>query len=171
MRAIVPQEVLEQKIFLIRSQKVILSTHLADLYGVEARELIQAVKRNIERFPGDFMFQLTNDEFKNLKSQIVISSWGGMRRARPYAFTEEGIAMLSSVLRSKRAVQVNIAIMRTFVKLRNILLAHKELAHKLKELERKFEKHDEEIIAIFNAIRQMMAPPEKVKQRIGFKPY
>jgi len=162
-------EIIERKIYLIRGHKVMLSTDLAELYGVEPRALVQAVKRNIERFPDDFMFQLDDEEFKILKSQIVISSWGGMRRANPYAFTEQGVAMLSSVLRSKRAVQVNISIMRAFVKLRELLTTNKELAHKLTELERKIERHDEEIIAIFNAIRQLMTPPEKPKRRIGFK--
>ncbi len=145
-----------------------LSTHLAELYGVEVRVLIQAVKRNKERFPPDFMFQLSDEEFKTLKSQIVISSWGGIRRANPYAFTEQGVAMLSSVLRSKRAIQVNIAIMRAFVRLRQILATHKELIHKLSELERKIEKHDVEIKAIFDAMRQLMTPPEKSDKRIGF---
>ena len=145
-----------------------LSNHLAELYGVEMRALVQAVKRNIERFPEDFMFQLTDEEYENLKSQIVISSWGGARRANPYAFTEQGVAMLSSVLRSKRAVQVNIAVIRAFVKLRQILSTHKELAYKLKELERKIEKHDKEIKDIFEAIRQLMSPPEEPKRRIGF---
>ena len=107
---IVPRERIERYIFLIRGQKIMLSTHLADLYGVEPRALIQAVRRNVERFPKDFMFQLTQAEWHNLKSQIVISSWGGLRRATPYAFTEQGVAMLSTVLRSKRAVRVNIEI-------------------------------------------------------------
>ena len=168
MKNLIPQEIIEQKIFMIRKHKVMLSTHLAKLYDVEVRTLVQAVKRNIERFPEDFMFQLTDKEFENLKSQIVISSWGGARRAKPYAFTEQGVAMLSSVLRSNRAIQVNIAIMRAFVKLRRILSTHKELANKLSQLERKTEKHDKEIQGIFEAIRQLMAPPEKTKGRIGF---
>ena len=124
-------ESIEQLIFLMRGQKVMLSPHLAELYGVETRVLVQAVKRNIDRFPEDFMFQLTDEEFADLKSQIVISSWGGSRRAKPYAFTEQGVAMLSSVLRSKRAVQVNIEIMRAFVKLRQMLTAHKDLEREL----------------------------------------
>jgi hypothetical protein len=169
MKMLVSQESIEQKIFLIRGHRVILSTTLAELYGVEVRALVQAVKRNIERFPEDFMFQLTDREFADLKSQIVISSWGGARRANPYAFTEQGIAMLSSVLRSRRAIHVNIAIMRTFVKLRGILSAHKELVHKLNELERKIEKHDAEIQSIFQAIRQLMKPPEKPKRQIGYQ--
>lgn len=168
MTTFIPVEVIERKIYLIRGEKVMLSSDLAQLYGVEPKVLIQAVKRNIERFPEDFMFQLTNQEFINLKSQIVTSSWGGIRRANPYAFTEQGVAMLSSVLRSKQAVLVNIAIMRAFVKLREILSVNKELAHKLAQLERKIEKHDEEIKLIFDAIRQLMTPPEPKRRRIGF---
>ena len=106
MKEIIPQEVIEQKIFMIRSHKIMLSTYLAKLYGVETRVLVQSVKRNIERFPEDFMFQLSDKEYQNLKSQIVLSSWGGTRRDKPYAFTEQGVAMLSSVLRSKRAIQI-----------------------------------------------------------------
>ena len=130
---------IESLIFLIHSQKVMLSPHLAELYNIEPRVLVQAVKRNIDRFPRDFMFQLSDDEFANLKSQIVTSSWGGSRRARPYAFTEQGVAMLSSVLRSKRAVQVNIEIMRAFVRLRQLLASHTELAGKLLEMEKKYD--------------------------------
>ena len=169
MKDLIPREVIENKIYLIRGHKVMLSTHLAKLYGVEAKVLIQAVKRNMDRFPDDFMFQLMDDEYKILKSQFVTSSWGGIRRANPYAFTEQGVAMLSSVLNSKRAIQVNIAIMRAFVRLKAVLSTHKELAHKLAELERKVEKHDVEIQSIFEAICQLMAPPpEKPKRRIGF---
>jgi phage regulator Rha-like protein len=167
--SIIPVELIENKIYLIRKQKVMLSLHLAELYGVEPRTLVQAVKRNIGRFPEDFMFQLTKDEFDNLKSQIVISSWGGLRRATPYAFTEQGIAMLSSVLKSKRAIDVNILIMRAFVKMRQILSTHKELADKLNKLEDKYEKHDKDIKAIIDAIRQLMAPLEKPARKIGFK--
>ena len=170
MKELIPEEVIGQKIFFIRGQKVILSSHLAKLYGVEVKVLIQAVKRNKERFPEDFMYQLTRREVMNLKSQFVTSSWGGARRANPYAFTEQGVAMLSSVLHSRRAVQVNIAIMRAFVKLRQILSTHKELAYKFKELEGKIEKHDKEIQDIFEAIRQLMSPPEDSgKKIIGFK--
>jgi hypothetical protein len=141
------------------------STHLAELYEVEPRALVQAVKRNIERFPPDFMFQLSQAEFKNLKSQIVTSSWGGLRRAAPYAFTEQGVAMLSSVLNSKRAVQVNIEIMRAFVRLRQIMSTHKDLARKLEALEKKY---DTQFKVVFDAIRQLMAPPEPKKRKIGF---
>jgi len=168
MKELIPEELIERKIFLLRGQKIMLSIHLAKLYGVQVKVLIQAIKRNIERFPEDFMFQLTDEEFEILKSQFVTSRWGGIRRANPYAFTEQGVAMLSSVLRSKKAVQVNIAIMRAFVKLRQILFHHKELAYKLEELERKISKHDEDIQNIFEAIRQLMTPPEKPRRRIGF---
>ncbi len=164
----IPIEIIEKKIYLIRNQKVMLSVDLAELYGVETRALNQAVKRNIERFPEDFMFQLNDSEFQNLKSQIVTSSWGGMRRANPYAFTEQGIAMLSSVLKSDRAIKVNIEIMRTFVKIRKIILQNKDLADKLAQLEIKTEKHDKDIKAIIDAIRQLMTPPEKTKRKIGF---
>ncbi len=126
-RQITPSQSIQQQIFLIRGHKVMLSTHLAGLYVVEPRTLIQAVKRNIDRFPEDFMFQLTREEFENLKSQFVTSSWGGLRRATPYAFTEQGVAMLSSVLRSTQAVQVNIMIMRAFVQMRQLVATHKDL--------------------------------------------
>ena len=164
-KSMVPVEQIEETIFIIRGQKVMLSPHLAELYQIEPRALVQAVKRNIERFPEDFMFQLTDEEFKNLKSQIVISSWGGARRGRPYAFTEQGVAMLSSVLRSKRAVQVNIEIMRAFVRLRQMLVTHKDLARKLAALEKEY---DEQFKIVFEAIHELMTPPEKPKKKIGF---
>ena len=165
---IVVGEKIESKILLVRGFKVLLSSDLASLYGAPHGVLMQAVKRNIERFPGDFMFQLTEEEYANLKSQIVISSWGGQRRL-PHAFTEQGVAMLSGVLRSRRAIQVNVAIMRTFVKLRELLSTQKELAQQLALLEQKVEKHDHEIHAIFEAIRRLMVPPEKPKRPIGFR--
>jgi hypothetical protein len=164
---IVPNAPIENRIFVIRGHKVMLDFHLAELYGVEAKVLKRAVRRNVDRFPHDFMFELTNEEYDILRSQFGTSSWGG-RRYPPYAFTEQGVAMLSSVLRSPRAVHVNIQIMRAFVKFREILSTHKELAFKLKQLETKVEKHDEEIQAIFEAIRRLMAPPEKPKRPIGF---
>jgi len=142
-----------------------LSTHLAELYEVEPRALVQAVKRNIERFPPDFMFQLSKVEFENLKSQIVTSNWGGLRRAAPYAFTEQGVAMLSSVLNSRRAVQVNIEIMRAFVRLREIMATHKDLVRRLNEMERKY---DAQFRVVFDAIRELMTPPESKKRKIGF---
>lgn len=166
-QSIIPVEQIEKRIFLIRGQRVMLSTDLAELYGVEPRVLVQAVKRNIDRFPEDFMFPLSKTEFADLKSQIVISSWGGARRARPYAFTEQGVAMLSSVLRSKRAIRVNIAIMRAFVRLREILTTHKDLAGKLAALERKY---DAQFKVVFDAIRELMAPSRPPPGRqIGFK--
>ena len=168
MKEIILQEVIERKIFLIRGKKIMLSIHLAELYGVETRVLNQAVKRNIKRFPEDFMFQLNNSEAKWLVSQNVIPHKKYFGGYLPYAFTEQGVAMLSSVLNSERAIHVNIAIMRIFVKIREILSTHKELAHKLSQLERKTEKHDGEIKTIFDAIRQLMAPPEKPHRRIGF---
>jgi hypothetical protein len=160
----IPPERIERRILLIRGHKVMLSVDLAELYSVEPRVLIQAVKRNLERFPDDFMFQLTDEEVANLKSQIVISSWGGAR-TRPYAFTEQGVAMLSSVLRSPRAVQVNIAIMRAFVKLREILATNRDLARRLDDLESKY---DSQFRTVFDAIRALMRPPEKPRRRIGF---
>jgi hypothetical protein len=150
--SVLPAERIERAIFVIRGQKVMLSTELAELYGVEPKVLVQAVKRNRERFPEDFIFQLTNQELANLKSQIVTSSWGGLRRATPYAFTEQGVAMLSSVLRSKRAVQVNVEIMRAFVRLRKILASHADLARKLEVLEKKY---DSQFKVVFDAIRQL----------------
>ena len=168
MEAMVPVEAIERKIYLIRGQKVMLSTDLATLYGVEARALNQAVKRNIARFPEDFMFQLNSSEGEWLVSQNVIPHKKYLGGYLPYAFTEQGVAMLSSILKSERAVQVNIAIMRAFVKLREILSTHKELAHKLAEHERKIEKHDGEIKVIFDAIRGLMTPPEPKKKKIGF---
>lgn len=163
--ALIPVERIESRIFLIRGEKVMLSTHLAELYEVEPRALVQAVKRNRERFPDDFMFQLTRDEFAALKSQIVTSSWGGLRRATPYAFTEQGVAMLSSVLRSSRAIRVNIEIMRAFVRLRRLLATNAELARKLRALERKY---DAQFKVVFDAIRQLMTPAAPKKRRIGF---
>jgi hypothetical protein len=156
---------IEKRIFFIRGQKVMLSSHLAELYQVEPRVLVQAVKRNINRFPSDFMFQLTNQELTNLKSQIVISSWGGLRRAAPYAFTEQGVAMLSSILGSERAVQVNIEIMRAFVRLRQMLSSHADLARKLAALEKKY---DSQFKIVFDAIREMMTPPIPKRRKIGF---
>lgn len=165
--------VIEKRIYLIRGQRVMVSPHLAELYGVEPRVLIQAVKRNLERFPADFAFQLTWEEAKLLRSQSVILEPGGKGKGRyakypPYAFSQEGVAMLSSVLRSPRAIQVNITIMRAFVRLREILSINKELARRFRQLEAKVGKHDEEIQAIFEAIRQLMTVPETAKRRIGF---
>ena len=170
MKNLIPEKVIEKRIYFIRRHKVMLDRDLALLYGIGTRDLNKAVSRNIERFPDDFMFQLNTDEHKNLMFQIGTSRWGGTRKM-PRVFTEQGVAMLSSVLRSRRAIQVNIAIMRAFVKLKEILATHAELSHKLSELEHKFEKHDIDIQSIFEAIRQlMMPPPDKPRRRIGFKP-
>jgi hypothetical protein len=162
-------EVISSKIFIISGQKVMFDRDLALLYGVTTFNLNKAVTRNLDRFPKDFMFRLTQKEFENLKFHFGISSWGGTRKL-PRAFTEQGVAMLSSVLRSQRAVHVNIAIMRAFVKLREVLSAHKELVTKLKELEQKVEGHDESIHTIFEAIRRLMKEEEKPKPKIGFHP-
>ena len=164
---IIPIDRIAQSIYLLRGQKVMLGQDLASLYGVTVGALTQAMKRNANRFPNDFVFQLNAQEFADLKSQIVISSWGGLR-SRPYAFTEQGVAMLSSVLKSERAVKVNIAIMRAFVKLRETLETNCKLARKFSELEKHVGKHDDEIAAIIDAIRQLMAPPPKPQREIGF---
>ncbi len=169
MKQIVPQEIIEKRIFLIRGCKIMLSLHIAELYGVETRVLNQAVKRNRSRFPNDFMFQLTIDEAEWLVSQNVIPHSKYFGGSLPYAFTEEGVAMLSTVLKSERAIQMSIAIMRAFVRLRELISAHKELAQKLAELERKIQKHDTQIQSIFEAIRQLMILPDKPKRQIGFQ--
>ena len=165
MTDLIPQDRIASRIFLVRGQKVMLSPDLAEMYGVEPKALVQAVKRNQDRFPDDFMFQLTWEEFENLKPHFVTSSWGGLRRATPYAFTEQGLAMLSSVLRSKRAVQVNIAIMRAFVKLREMLATHRDLARGLEEVERKY---DAQFKVVFEVIQKLMAPTRLPRRKIGF---
>jgi phage regulator Rha-like protein len=187
-KEIVPALRIAQSICLLRGQKVILDFDLAALYGVATKVLNQAVKRNRERFPADFMFQLTAEETSNLRSQFVTlrsqtignqliamnrSQFVTLKRGqnikyRPYAFTEEGVAMLSSVLNSARAINVNIAIMRAFVKLREALETNRELARKFAELEKRVGKHDAKIDAILDAIRQLMAPPEEPRREIGF---
>jgi hypothetical protein len=167
-KQLIPIPRIARSILLLRGQKVMLSQDLAMLYEVPVKALNQAVKRHRARFPADFVFQVSAKEFENLKSQFVTSSWGGLRRARPYAFTEQGVAMLSSVLNSERAVKVNVAIMRAFVKLREALQSNRELARKFTELEKHVGKHDEEIASIIDAIRQLMAPPEKPRREIGF---
>jgi phage regulator Rha-like protein len=158
---------IERRIFLIRKQKVMLDTDLAELYGVTTKRLNEQVRRNLKRFPADFMFQLNVDEASFLRSQFATSNVGrGGRRYLPYAFTEQGVSMLSTVLNSERAIQVNIAIMRTFVQLREILATHKDLAQKLEALEKKY---DRQFKVVFDAIRQLMTPEEPPKsQRIGF---
>ena len=163
--SIVPELGIAPRIFTIRGHKVLISSDLAALYDVEPRVLVQAVKRNIERFPDDFMFQLSDQEVANLKSQNVTSSWGGARRAHPYAFTEQGVAMLSGILNSPRAIQVNIEIMRAFVRLRGMLSSNTELSRKVNALEKKY---DSQFKMVFDAIRQLMTPPETKKRKIGF---
>ena len=165
MSTLVPVEVIEKHILVLRNQKVILDKDLSQLYGVPTKVLIQAVKRSLKRFPPDFMFQLNGDEFEILRSQIVTSSWGG-RRYFPYAFTEQGIAMLSSVLNSERAIAVNIEIMRAFVRLREMVASHKELAKKLQELEKKY---DAQFKVVFDAIHALLEHTKKPKRRIGFE--
>jgi hypothetical protein len=158
------QEVIQNKILFIRGQKVLLDKDLARLYGVLTKNLNRAVARNINRFPSDFMFALTQEELDNLKFHFGTSSWGGTRKL-PRVFTEQGIAMLSGVLKSKRAVQVNIEIMRAFVKLREILNTNKDLARKMEELEKKY---DDQFRVVFDAIRRLMQEDEKPKKPIGF---
>ncbi|GBD96562.1 ORF6N domain protein [bacterium BMS3Abin06] len=166
MEIVVQQEVIEGKIYIIRGHKVMLDSDLAELYEAETKVLLQAVKRNLERFPSDFMFQLNNQEVISLRSQIVTSkSSRGGRRYLPYVFTEQGVAMLSSVLKNDRAIKVNIAIMRAFVNLRGMLSAHKDLARKLEQMEKKY---DSQFKIVFDAIRQLMAPPAANKKKIGF---
>lgn len=168
----VPAHLIERRIYMIRGHKVMLDSDLAELYQVETRALNQAVKRNVNRFPEDFMFQLSKDELSDWRSHFVTSnpaSTMGLRRP-PFAFTELGVAMLSSVLNSERAVHVNIAIMRAFVKLREVMGTHKELAHKIEALERKYTKHDEELQVVFKAIKRLLEPtPAPTKRRIGFR--
>lgn len=162
---LVPKQMIQRQIYLIRGEKVMLGAHLAELYGIETRVLMQAVKRNVERFPNDFMFALTREEIGRI-SQIVTS----LKYSKAvYAFTEQGVAMLSSVLNSPQAIQMNIAIMRAFVQIREILASHKDLARKLLDLEQRIASHDEEIQAIFEAMRQLMSPTEKPKRQIGFR--
>jgi hypothetical protein len=162
----VPAERIESIILSIRGQKIILDRDLAELYGVTTGNLNKAVKRNLDRFPHDFMFQLQQEEYESLRFHFGILKRGQHSKYLPCAFTEQGVAMLSSVLRSKRAVQVNIEIMRAFVRLRKILSAHKELERKLAELEKKY---DDQFKVVFDAIRALMAPSEKPRKKIGFE--
>ena len=171
-----PQEIIEKKIYLIRGKKVMLDKNLAILYGVETRTLNQAVKRNIERFPQDFMFQLTKEEALNtalyenpLRSQFVILKRGRHLKYLPYTFTQEGVAMLSSVLKSKTAIQMNVQIMRAFTKLRELVATNDLIRQKIEELEKKFDKHDGQIKILFEAIRELLESPKPPKKKpIGF---
>jgi hypothetical protein len=167
-KEMIPVERLAQSIRWIHGQKVLLDSDLAALYGVRTANLNKAVKRNAERFPTDFMFQLTSEELRSLRFQIGMSKRRGGLRYLPYAFTEQGIAMPSSVLNSERAIRVNIAIMCAFVKLRRTLETNRELAQKFSELEERVGKHDDEIAAILEAIRQLMASTERPRREIGF---
>lgn len=167
-RALVPPERIEGRILVIRDQKVMLDSDLAALYGVPTRRLNEQVRRNRARFPADFMFQLTDQELESLRSQLATSKRGrGGRRYAPLVFTEQGVAMLSSVLRSKRAVLVNVEIMRAFVRLRAMASSYRDLARQLAVLEKKY---DVQFKAVFDAIRQLMTPPERPRRRIGFRP-
>jgi len=159
---IIPIEIIERRIYVIRGQKVMLDSSLAELYDVETKTLVRQVKRNIDRFPEHYMFQLSVEEFENLRCQFGTSRWGG-RRYPPYAFTEQGIAMLSSVLRSKQAIRVSIAIIDTFVRMREILATHKDLADKINE-------HDGQIAYLFEQVEKLMVHPEPPKNPIGYVP-
>jgi hypothetical protein len=163
----IPDETIISKIYLFRGQKVMLDSDLAELYGVETKTFNQAVKRNLDRFPEDFMFQLTSDEFENLRSQSVTSSWGG-RRYPPKVFTEQGVAMLSSVLNSSTAIQVNIKIIRIFTRLREMLLTHKDILLKLEQMESQVLQNSDDIQMIFSALKQLVDPANPPRRRIGF---
>ena len=164
MTTSVPIERIANKIYFIRDTKVMLDRDLAELYGVEIKVLKQAVRRNIKRFPNDFMLELTKDEFENLRSQFVTSSWGGARYL-PMVFTEQGVAMLSTVLKSDRAIQVNIQIMRAFTQLRQMLSTHKDLKRKIESMEKKY---DQQFQVVFEAIKQLLTEEDKPKKKIGF---
>ena len=164
MASLVPVEVIERKIYFIRGHKVMLDSDLAELYSVPTKRLNEQVRRNKKRFPPDFMLELSSEEAESLRSQFATSKRGG-RRYLPHAFTEQGVAMLSTVLNSERAIEVNIQIMRTFVKLREMIASHKDLAGRLDELEKKY---DKQFSIVFEAIRQLMIPPEPKQKKIGF---
>ena len=169
-RQVIPVEAVENKILLIRGQKVILDFHLAKLYYVETKILNKAVARNIDRFPVDFMFRLTQKEWDALRFHFGTSNKGrGGRRYLPFAFTEHGALMVASVLNSPATIKTSLLVIRAFVRLREILSTHKELAQKLRELELKIETHDEQITAIFDAINQLLTPPPVTKKKIGFQ--
>lgn len=164
----VTDELVISKIHYVRGQKVMLDKDLAELYKVETKVLKQAVKRNIDIFPEHFMFELTDEEFKNLRSQIVTSSWGGQRYL-PFAFTEHGVLQLANVLKSKRARKMSIRIIEVFVKMREMLMAHKDILLKLEQLEKQVGKHSEEIQMIFSAVKQLLNLPQQPRRQIGFK--
>jgi hypothetical protein len=166
VNALIPAERIARAIVILRGRRVLLDAELAAMYGVETRVLVQAVKRNPERFPGDFMFRLSPAEAQSLRSQIVISKARGGRRSAPYAFSEQGVAMLSGVLNCPRAIAVNIEIMRAFVRLRRITTSHAHLARRLDELEGRY---DEQFKIVFDAIRELMTPPRRATRRVGFR--
>lgn len=167
-KPLIPDEIITSKIFLIRGLKVMLDSDLAELYQVATKRLNEQVKRNKDRFPEDFMFELNKEEWENLKSQNATSTWGG-RRTLPFVFIEHGVLMLSSVLNSQRAIQVNIQIMRIYTKLREMLLTNKEILLKLEKLERTVMSHDEELKLIFKYLRELLNPPQDPRNQIGFK--
>ncbi|HBM16187.1 MAG TPA: DNA-binding protein [Lentisphaeria bacterium] len=167
MNSIIPVESIESKIIVLRGKKVLLDRDLAILYGVETRSLNQAAKRNIERFPDDFMFRLNKEEVNSLVSQFVIPSVQHLGGSMPHVFTEQGVAMLSSVLKSERAIQVNIMIMRAFVKIREVISSHSEIARRISELESRVDNHDETIVEIINALKKLI-PIYSDKPKIGF---
>ena len=174
-KLMIPDEVLMNKIFLIRGMKVMIDSDIAELYEVETRRLNEQVKRNIERFPINFMFQLTKEEFDNLKSHFATSSWGG-RRKLPYAFTEHGILMLANVLKSDRAIKMSIRIIEVFVKIREILLTHKDILLRLEKIEQTITEHDSNILIIFEYLKQLEQAKQeqlnyKNRKRLGFKNY
>ena len=164
----IPEEIILEKIYVIRGQKVMLDKDLAEMYGVEVRRLNEAVKRNIMRFPEDFMFQLKQNEWSNLKSQFATSSWGGTRKL-PYAFTEQGVAMLSSVLNSETAIQVNIQIIRLFTKMKQLILDNKDLWMKIEKIEQHLLKNDEEIKTVFDYLKKLLIQENKPRNPIGFR--
>lgn len=166
----IPDEVVVDKIYQIRDQKVMLDEDLAELYGIETKRLNEQVARNPDRFPKDFMFRLTDEEFANLKSQFATSSWGG-RRSLPYAFTEHGVLMLSSVLNSRQAIQVNIQIMRIYTRIRELLITHKDLLLLVEQVERKLVKQDQKIETLFAYLNKFLEKEEKPRKAIGYKSY
>lgn len=163
------EEKIINKIYLIRGKKVMLDFELSGMYEVETKQLKRQVRRNMDRFPDDFMFELTDKEFANLRSQFGTSSWGGTRY-NPMAFTEQGVAMLSSILNSETAIKVNIQIIRVFTRMKEMLLTNKDILLKLEQLENKVSSHDENIQMIFEALKQLLNPPHEPRKRIGFKP-
>lgn len=164
----IPDELVLNKIYLIRGQKVMLDEDLAELYQVETKRLNEQVKRNIDRFPDDFMFRLTKREFENLKTQFATSSWGG-RRKLPMAFTEQGVSMLSGVLNSETAIRVHIQIIRVFTRMRAMLLTHKDILLQLEKIEKKLTGHDEDIALVFQYLKQLLNPSQPVRRKVGFR--